>query len=128
VLATTLVDSARKSASAAGTFALGQLDAQVREFAGKLRATSGSLTAMTKQLRADPIISSAAPLMEQAEVAISGAAAYLESRGVGTIAIDLEKLSRSRPIEATLVASLLGFALSRAVKASSMRRNESTEE
>jgi stage V sporulation protein SpoVS len=127
MVATRFVDSARSSVEAARDFALGQIDDQIHEVAAKLRTTSGSLGAMTEQLRKDPFIAAAAPFIEQAETAVAGAAAYLEERGIDRIAVDVETFSRERPITATLVATLVGFAVSRAVKASSVRRYESSD-
>jgi len=51
----------------------------------------------------------------------------LDGRGVERIAVDLEAFSRERPLTATLVATLVGFAVSRAIKASSVRRFASTD-
>ena len=122
-----LIDSAQKSASSARDYALSRVNGQVDEFAGKLKTTSGSLHGMTAQLRADPIVAPVAPLFEQAELAFGRAASYLDGRGVDKIALDVESFSRNRPVAATLVATLVGFAVSRAVKASSVRRSESID-
>ncbi|MBD5633338.1 MAG: hypothetical protein IAI49_02565 [Candidatus Eremiobacteraeota bacterium] len=127
MIATTLADSARKSVSAARAFALGQIDGQVKAFAEKLRATSGSLNGVSASLRTDPIVASVAPLVDQAEAAVGRFATYLDERGVDRIAIDLEAFSRANPIAATLAATLVGFTISRAVKASSVRRFESSD-
>jgi hypothetical protein len=122
-----LMDSAQKSASSARDYAIGRANGQVGEFAAKLRTTSGSLHGMTAQLRSDPIIAPIAPLVEQAEGAFAKAASYLEGRGVDKIVLDVEALSRKRPVAATFVASLVGFAVSRAVKASSVKRYDATD-
>jgi hypothetical protein len=122
MFASRLLDSAQKSASSAREYAIGRANGQVGEFAAKLRTTSGSLHGMTEQLRSDPIIAPIAPLVEQAEGAFAKAASYLEGRGVDKIVLDVETLSRKRPVAATLVATLVGFAVSRAVKASSVNR------
>jgi hypothetical protein len=119
-----LVESARKSVASAREFALDQIDGQVGEFAAKLHATSGNLHAVTSRLRSDPFVAPVAPLVEQAEAGISRAALYLDGRGVERIAVDIETFSRERPIAATLIATVAGFALSRAIKASSLRRGE----
>jgi hypothetical protein len=122
-----LLETARKSATSAREFALGQLDDQVRALAARLRSTSASLNAVAEQLKKDPFVAPAAPLVEQAEVAVERAATYLDSRGAERIAVDLEAFSRQRPVTATLVATLVGFAVSRAIKASSVRRFGSTD-
>jgi hypothetical protein len=82
---------------------------------------------MTAELRSDPIMAPLAPLVEQAEGAFAKAATYLEGRGVDKIVLDVETLSRKRPVAATLVATLVGFAFSRAVKASSAKRFDATD-
>jgi hypothetical protein len=105
-----LMDSAQRSASSARDYAIGRANGQVGEFAAKLRTTSGI-----------------APLVEQAEGAFAKAASYLEGRGVDKIVLDVEALSRKRPVAATFVASLVGFAVSRAVKASSVKRYDATD-
>jgi hypothetical protein len=127
MFASKLMDSAQKSASSARDYAIGRANGQVGEFAAKLRTTSGSLHGMTSQLRSDPLIAPVAPLVEQAEGAFSKAASYLETRGVDKILLDVESLSRNRPVAATLVATLVGFAVSRAVKASSVKRYDATD-
>jgi hypothetical protein len=121
------MDSAQKSASSARDYAIGRANGQVGEFAAKLRTTSSSLHGMTSQLRSDPLIAPVAPLVEQAEGAFAKAANYLENRGVDKILLDVETLSRNRPVAATLVATLVGFAVSRAVKASSVKRYDATD-
>jgi hypothetical protein len=121
------MDSAQKSASSARDYAIGRANGQVGEFAAKLRTTSSSLHGMTSQLRSDPLIAPVAPLVEQAEGAFAKAANYLENRGVDKILLDVETLSRNRPVDATLVATLVGFAVSRAVKASSVKRYDATD-
>jgi hypothetical protein len=122
-----LMDSAQRSASSARDYAIGRANGQVGEFAAKLRTTSGSLHEMTAQLRSDPIIAPIAPLVEQAEGAFAKAASYFEGRGVDKIVLDVEAMSRKRPVAATLVASLVGFAVSRAVKASSVHRYDAID-
>jgi hypothetical protein len=112
VFTASLLESARRSIASA------------REFAAKLHATSGNLHAVTGRLRSDPFVAPVAPLVEQAEAGISRAARYLDGRGVERIAVDIETFSRERPIAATLIATAAGFALSRAIKASSLRRGE----
>ncbi len=127
MFASKLMDSAQKSASSARDYAIGRANGQVGEFAAKLRTTSSSLHGMTSQLRSDPLIAPVAPLVEQAEGAFAKAANYLENRGVDKILLDVETLSRNRPVDATLVATLVGFAVSRAVKASSVKRYDATD-
>ncbi len=127
MFASKLMDSAQKSASSARDYAIGRANGQVGEFAAKLRTTSSSLHGMTSQLRSDPLIAPVAPLVEQAEGAFAKAANYLENRGVDKILLDVETLSRNRPVAATLVATLVGFAVSRAVKASSVKRYDATD-
>jgi len=126
MFASKLMDSAQKSASSARDYAIRRANGQVGEFAAKLRTTSSSLHGMTSQLRSDPLIAPVAPLVEQAEGAFAKAANYLENRGVDKILLDVETLSRNRPVAATLVATLFGFAVSRAVKASSVKRYDAT--
>ena len=127
MFATKLLDTAQKSAASAREYALTRVNGQVTDFASKLRTTKGNLHEMTAQVKADPIIAPVAPLVEQAESAVDRAATYFDGRGVDRIALDVETFSRERPVAATLVATIVGFAVSRAVKASSVRRSSGFE-
>jgi hypothetical protein len=98
----------------------------VHELGAKLDATAGSLGAVSAELRGDPIVASIAPIVDQTQAAIERAAGYLRESDVERIAIDLESFSRSRPVTATLIATLVGFSVSRAVKASSARRSDAS--
>jgi len=118
--------SAQKSAWAGRDFVVGQLNAQVHELGAKLDATSSSLGAVSAELRRDPIVASVAPVVDQTQSAVERAARYLKESDVERIAIDLETFSRSRPVAATLIATLVGFSVSRAVKASSARRSDAS--
>ena len=128
MITTRLVESARKSATSALDFALAQLDGQVRALAARLRSTSDNLSAVGEQLKGDPLVAPVALLVDRAEIAALRAARYLDSRGVRRIAGDVEAFGRERPVTAALIATRVGFAAARAIKASSVRRFETSEE
>jgi hypothetical protein len=125
-MALKIFESARKSAWAGRDFVVEALNAQVHELGAKLDATSGSLRAVSTELRGDAIAASVAPVVDQTQSAVERAARYLRESDVERIAVDLEAFSRSRPVTATLIATVVGFSVSRAVKASSARRSDAS--
>ena len=127
MLADKLVVSARKSLTDGRDLVLERLNDQVRDYAGMLQATSGRLKSVSHELRDDPLVAPIAPLVDQAQSAVERSATYLHEHRVDEIAVDLERFSRTRPITATLIATLVGFSVSRAVKASSIRRFDASD-
>jgi hypothetical protein len=121
-----IFESAQKSAWAGRDFVVGALNAQVHELGAKLGATSGRLQVVSTELRGDPIAASIAPVVDGTQSAVERAARYLRESDIERISVDLETFSRSRPITATLIATLVGFSASRAVKASSARRSDAS--
>jgi len=121
-----IFESVRKSAWAGRDFVVGALDAQVHALGAKLEGTSGSLGAVATELRGDPIVAPVAPVVDQTQAAVQRAARYLKESDVERIAVDLETFSRTRPVVSTAIATLVGFSVSRAIKASSARRSDAS--
>lgn len=113
---------AKQTVSSVRTFVVGQVDTQIGSLGQQLQATSESLRGLGEHARQDPNVAISAQLAEQGSAWLDRAAEYLQSHKAEHVAGDLEAFSRRQPLVATLAATALGFAISRAVKASSARR------
>ena len=114
--------AAKQTVSGVRTFIVGQVDTQIESLGKQLHATSDSIRSMADHARQDPNVAASALVVDQASAALDRAAAYFQERKSQDVLSDLEAFSRSQPLVATFAATLVGFTLSRALKASSTRR------
>lgn len=119
---TTIAGAARQTVTSVRTFVVGQVDTQISGFAGQLHATSQSIRALADHARQDPNVAVSAQIVEQAASAIDRVGDYFGSRKAAHLVSDFEAYSQKQPLVATLLATVAGFAISRALKASSTRR------
>ena len=122
-----LNDVAKQTTTGVRTFLAGQVDVQIDGLGQRLTETSQSLRSLGEQARQDPNVAVTAILAEQAGSLVDRAAAYLRGKKAQELASDFEGFSRRQPLLATLAATVAGFTLSRALKASSTRRAQGSE-
>ncbi len=121
-----VVQTTKKTVTSVRDYVAAQADHQLASFADRIHGTEATLRSVTNDLQSDEILSFAAPFLEQAAKALGDASTYLQTTKTGEVASDLEAFGRKQPLVATLVAAAAGFAVSRALKASSSRRFHGT--
>ena len=119
---TTVVGAAKQTATSVGTFIVEQVDTQINGLGQQLHATSESIRALAAQARQDPNVAVSAAVVEQAGSILDRAADYFQNRKAAHLLSDFEAYSQKQPLIATLAATVVGFTISRALKASSTRR------
>ena len=117
-----VAEAAKQTVASVRTFIVGQVDTQINGLGQQLHETSESIRGLGDHARQDPNVALSAQLAEQASAALDRAASYLQSHKAEHVARDLEAYSRKQPLVATLAATVVGFTISRALKASSSRR------
>jgi hypothetical protein len=113
-----LADTFEKWRSGSANYLNAQVKTQMSALEQRLRASGATLDAVAKQLTSDPNLSLLAPLATQGASRIERFADVFAGREPAQLWHDAEKFARHRPLTATLGATVVGFAISRAVKAS----------
>lgn len=119
---TTVADAAKQTVTSVRTFIVGQVDTQIAGLGDQLHSTSESIRTLADHARQDPNVAVSAQIVEQAGSVIDRVADYFQNRKAAHLMSDFEAYSRKQPLIATLAATVAGFAISRALKASSTRR------
>lgn len=122
-----LADSLDQWRSSGTAYVSAQIETQLSVLGKRLNTSGETLRAVAKQLSDDPNLAALAPLVTQGATRVERFASSFTGRDVGTLWRNTERFARKRPWVATLAASAAGFAISRAVKASSKQSWDGSE-
>lgn len=115
-------DSARQAVEGSRSFIAGRVEDGTKKLGGQIASMADELRTVGDQLRSAGPASAAAPYVDQGVQMAERFGRYLTDADAAQLVGDLETIARRQPWAVAAGALALGFAASRFLKTSSVRR------
>ena len=118
--------AASDAATRSRSFISSQLDDRSTQIGNSISSTAGDLRKIADELRSSETVSGTAGVADRGADALDKVGTYLKSTDGDQLLADAETFARERPWAIAVGALAAGFAASRLLKSSSVRRYRST--